>query len=222
MPQQRLKGVFFDMDGLLIDSERLTREACKYAGGECGVGFTDEFYGTLIGKSDDESKRAVLERFGTNFPFDTFMTLVSSKMKELLQHGDLFKKGAREIVQYVDDIKIPTALVTSSHHNDVHERIGEMIGYFSTVVARDDVQRGKPAPDLYIEGISRLGLNPDECIVFEDSPVGAEAALQAGLNVVIVPDLIKPGNEIKNKVSAICEDLFEALDYLKYKIDEIY
>ncbi len=218
----KVKGVFFDMDGLLVDSERITRDACKYAGEKCNVDFTDDFYGTLIGKSDDDSDRMLFHQFGSNFPIDDFKKLVFSKMKELLHDPDLLKPGARNIVEYTHELKIPMGLVTSSHFDDVRERLGSLTDYFSTIVTRDDVTRGKPAPDLYLEGISRLNLHPDECIVFEDSPAGSQAALNAGLKVVIIPDLVRPDDQLKNQALMICEDLFEALDYLKPMILGIY
>lgn len=202
------------MDGLLVDSERITREACKYAGKECGVEVTDDFYGTLIGKGGDDSEKALLDQFGSDFQLDTFMGLVYSKMQELFHVTDLLKKGAREIIEYVHEQGLLMGLVTSSRHDDVSERVGLFTDYFSVIVTREDVRYGKPSPDLYLEALHRLNLNSCECIVFEDSPAGTQAAINAGIRVIIVPDLVEPDVKLREQALAICSDLSIAREYL--------
>ena len=203
------------MDGLLVDSERITLEACRFAGEICGVTITEDFYKSLIGKGEDDSEQAILKEFGRNFPLEKFKAHVDFKMQLLLKNQTIWKKGAREIVEFVHQQKIPMGLVTSSHHDDVNVRLKSLARRFAVTVAREDVALGKPAPDLYLKAILDLKIDPGEGIVFEDSPAGVEAALSAGLNVVIVPDMVEPAQKQVEKATGICKDLFEGLDLLK-------
>lgn len=215
MKKRVLKSVLFDMDGLLVDTERIARDAWKYAGEKCGVIITDDFYATLIGIGKDDSEKALIREFGEEFPLDRFKTERYNRMRTLLRDAEILKKGATEILKFVHDKNLPMGLVTSSHHEDVTDRLGNLTNYFSVIVAREDVVHGKPSPDLYQEALNRLTVDPDESIVFEDSPVGMEAAQRAGLDVILIPDLVTPGKELSKKAFVVCNDLFEGLKLLE-------
>ncbi|HKI45762.1 MAG TPA: HAD family phosphatase [Balneolales bacterium] len=217
-----VKSVLFDMDGLLVDTERVARTAWKYAGEKCGVVVTDNFYATLIGIGRDDSEKALLQQFGPDFPLDRFKDQRYNKMRNLLHGAELLKKGAAEILRFIHSRDIPMGLVTSSHHEDVDDRLGSLTRYFSVVVAREDVAHGKPAPDLYQAALEKMEIGPDESIVLEDSPVGMEAARRAGLDVILVPDLISPGPDISEKAFAVCDDLFKAIELLGPILDTKY
>ncbi len=219
MKKRVLKSVLFDMDGLLVDTERIARAAWQYAGDKCGVVITDDFYASLIGIGRDDSEKALLQLFGPDFPLDEFKDQRYNKMRNLLHDAELLKKGAAEILRFIRSRDIPMGLVTSSHHEDVDDRLGSLTSYFSVVVAREDVAHGKPAPDLYRAALNKMGIGPEESIVLEDSPVGMEAARRAGLDVILVPDLVSPGPDISGKAFAVCEDLFKAIELLESILD---
>ena len=215
MKKRVLKSVLFDMDGLLVDTERIARDAWKYAGEKCGVIITDDFYATLIGIGKDDSEKALIQKFGPYFSLDQFKIERYNRMRTSLRDAEILKKGATEILQFVHDKNLPMGLVTSSRHEDVSDRLSNLTSYFSVIVAREDVVHGKPSPDLYQEALNRLTVGPDESIVFEDSPVGMEAAHRAGLDVILVPDLVTPGKKLSDKAFAVCKDLYEGIKLLE-------
>ena len=211
----RPRAVVFDMDGLLIDSERTTREIWQASTADCGFVLSDEMYLTLIGLSAEEAELAVAASFGDGFAPAAFRERRVARMQDLLASGGAaFKPGAREILTWVSSLGIPVALATASRREEVRERLGELADVFTTITTRDDVDRGKPNPDIYLAAAASLGLAPGECLALEDSFAGVRAAAAAGMPVLMVPDLAQPTPEIASLAGAVFATLLEARDAL--------
>lgn len=182
----------FDMDGLLLDSERPVRQAWLDVAAQLGVALTPAAYLDLIGRNHrDSSQRlraifndeelladagrrvdaALAERFGTR-PFDV-------------------KPGARRLLEALRDAHIPCAVASSTGRAEIQRRLARagLIEFFAAVCGGDEVARGKPEPDIYLLAVDRLDTSAAHSLAFEDSGHGALAALAAGLAVVVVPDL---------------------------------
>jgi HAD superfamily hydrolase (TIGR01509 family) len=178
------------MDGLLVDSERLERRAWQAAAAELGVELSDDGFAAFVGHPADANDRMLVARYGADFDVPRFRAACHRHMRTLVRGGVPLRPGAARWLRFVGERGLPLALATSSGPALVEERLGALLPAFAAVVTRADVARGKPHPDLYLEAARRLGIAPAACLALEDSPTGTEAALAAGMPVLVVPDLV--------------------------------
>ena len=200
----RPAAVVCDMDGLLVDSERMERRVWRAAAAEHGVDLSDERFRTFVGHSADQCDRLLLDYYGADFDVPAFRATCHRRMRALVEaEGVPLRAGAREWLRFLAEEGLPLALATSSAPAFVPERLGELVDLFRVVVTRADVPRGKPHPDLYLEAAARLGVEPAACLAVEDSPAGARSALAAGMRVVIVPDLVAPPADLTASLAGV-------------------
>jgi HAD superfamily hydrolase (TIGR01509 family) len=208
----RPAAVVCDMDGLLVDSERMERRCWQAAAIDHGVELSDERFATFVGHSGEANDRLLREYFGRAFDIPAFRANCHRRMRELVAtEGVSLRPGAREWLAFVAGLGIPLGLATSSGPTFVTERLGDLLPMFAAVVTRADVAHGKPHPDLYLEAARRLGIAPESALAVEDSPAGTMAALAAGMPVVVVPDLIAPPADVAPRVAGV----FDSLDALR-------
>jgi HAD superfamily hydrolase (TIGR01509 family) len=182
----------FDMDGLLLDSERPVRDAWLQVSADLGVAFTAAAYLELVGRNHRDSTRRLREIFGD----DALLAEAHRQATALLaarfgNRGFDLKPGARRLLRALREAQVPCAVASSTAQADVRTRLAAagLLDFFSVVCGGDDVANGKPAPDIYLLAIARLCADASRTLAFEDSGHGALAALSAGLGVVVVPDL---------------------------------
>jgi HAD superfamily hydrolase (TIGR01509 family) len=208
----RPAAVICDMDGLLVDSERMERRVWRVAAIEHGIEMTDERFASFVGHPSDEGERMLRRYYGDSFDVAAFRASCHRGMREIMaSEGVTLRPGAREWLTFVAELGIPLAVATSSGPLLMKERLGELHSLFGAVVTRADVARGKPFPDLYLEAARRLGVAPAKCVALEDSPTGARAALAAGMPVIVVPDLVA----VPAELSLVVEAVFDSLDELR-------
>jgi len=212
------KAAIFDMDGLLIDSERIIMQACIQAASEFGIEYTSNDYAELIGRAAPDSTKIMTAQLGGKQPFKQVMHRVDALLDESTSHFPL-KAGAYEIIQYFHKQHIPCGVASSSYQQVIKHRLSNVgvLDYFTAITSGDEVKRGKPHPDIYLLAIKKLGLDPKDCIAFEDSELGALAAITAGLNVVVVPDLKQPTKFVKDHCFRVLNSLIEARELLLEK-----
>ena len=209
---RRPSAVVCDMDGLLVDSERMERRVWQGVARELGIDLSDERFATFVGHSGDSNDALLRHYFGEAFDVPRFRAMCHGGFRELVSsEGVALRPGAREWLAFVSELGIPLGLATSSGPAAVQERLGDVLHVFSAVATRADVEHGKPHPDLYLEAAARLGVAPGTALAIEDSPAGTQAALAAGMPVVVIPDLIAPPDEIVPRVAAV----FPSLDELR-------
>jgi len=209
---RRPSAVVCDMDGLLVDSERMERRVWQGVARELGIDLSDERFATFVGHSGDSNDALLRHYFGEGFDVPRFRAMCHGGFRELVSsEGVTLRPGAREWLAFVSELGIPLGLATSSGPAAVQERLGDVLHVFSAVATRADVEHGKPHPDLYLEAAARLGVAPGTALAIEDSPAGTQAALAAGMPVVVIPDLIAPPDEIVPRVAAV----FPSLDELR-------
>lgn len=205
-----VRAAIFDMDGLLFDTESVGRWAWTEALAEVGLTMTDELYRRLVGK-DMEARRLILcERFGDALPFERVKERRLTIGDERERSGGLTAKpGARELVNALADAGVPLALGTGTERERALRRLRDGgMDRFAVIVTSADVAAGKPAPDIFLEAARQLGVAPQECVVFEDSPAGVAAAARAGMAVFVVPDLEPPTAEVRRMARALANDLY--------------
>jgi HAD superfamily hydrolase (TIGR01509 family) len=185
----------FDMDGLLLDSERPVRAAWMQVAAELGVLLTPAAYLDLIGRNHRDSTLRLRAIFGD----DALLADAHRRVGELLaeRFGERpfdVEPGARRLLEALRGARIPCAVASSTHHPEIEQRLAraDLLDFFAAVCGGDEVARGKPEPDIYLLAVERLGATASRTLAFEDTGHGALAALAAGLDVVVVPDLKPP------------------------------
>ena len=184
-------GAIFDLDGLLIDTERLAIAAGYEALDQLGQVRLPGLFEGLVGKDDATGARIVTATYGDTFPFDDFSGRWNALFQQKLDAGIPLRPGAADLLQMLADRGLPCAVATSSRRESALKklRLTGLAPHFSAVVTFDCIANPKPAPDPYLEAARRLSLPPARCIAFEDSDTGAAAARAAGMTVVQVPDM---------------------------------
>ena len=190
----RVDAVVFDMDGLMLDTEPLYRDAWQEAASRLGYEIDDALYATFTGRSTKDCEADLLRHSGSAFPLDAFRRHWPSLWEAAAGRGIDTKPGLLELLAFLEERSLATAVATSSDAAYAalslrHAGLGER---FRVLVTADQVPRGKPAPDLFLEAARRLGVDPARCLALEDSSAGILAARAAGMTGILVPDLAEP------------------------------
>lgn len=203
------KAAIFDMDGTLLDTEAVFRKIVFEVCGDLGFEMTDAVHHSMVGSSHERTSQLLIEAYGVSFPYTLFDEKCRVIMRERMHEAVPLKVGAREILIELRDRGIPTAIATSSRrpHAQLHLGTAGLYDMFETVVTRDDVVNPKPHPEPYLTAAGRLGIDPAQCLALEDSHTGVRAAHAAGMQTVMVPDLVHPSAEIEALGIAIIESL---------------
>ena len=202
----------FDLDGLLLDSERVSRDCWIQAAREFGSSI-HEIYPSLIGRGLAGCDALLAEHFGDASLVARMRIRKNDLQRRVLENGSIpLKLGARETLDFARSRGIQIALATGSVRDSVHEKLRphDLAKHFDVMVCGDDVESGKPAPDIFLAAATRLAVAPDKCVVFEDSHAGVEGALCAGMRVVMVPDLVAPLEQYGSRGVAIVSSLLDA------------
>ena len=181
-------AVIFDLDGTLIDTERLAMDATIAAFTTLGYPPDVNFLLQLVGKDNPTGDRLIAARY-PEIDMANLGRLVTASMQQALLTGIPLKPGVRTLLA---QISCPKAIATSSSRIRAVEKIAQagLTADFEYLVSLDDVTHAKPNPEPYVTAARLLGVDPTRCLAFEDSEIGAEAAFSAGMRVVQVPDLV--------------------------------
>jgi HAD superfamily hydrolase (TIGR01509 family) len=211
----KFKAAIFDMDGLLIDSERAISEAWLAGARELGFSLEMADFVRVIGTAVQQSTALLIEIMGS----EEAMRATAAKAHSLLPQsgggGPVFplKTGALALLEALHAAGIPCAVASSSSVDEIRHRLGhvDVLKYFRAIAGGNEVAHGKPDPALYLLAAARLGVAPEDCIAFEDSENGARAAQAAGVRVVIVPDLKHPPEDVAARAHGVIASLAEAI-----------
>lgn len=203
-----IKAAIFDMDGLLIDSERIIMQACIHAAQAVGIRYTQDEYAALIGRAGPDSTRLMKAQLGGEDAFNQVMQGLDAQLA-LRNHAFPLKTGALKLLQHYQRSHVVCCVASSSSIHHISHRLQQagVSEYFSHFTSGQEVARGKPNPDIYLLALEKLGLTAEACVVFEDSEVGARAAISAGLKVVVVPDLVQPSEYVREQAHYVLESL---------------
>ncbi|WP_113702724.1 HAD family hydrolase [Nonomuraea lactucae] len=186
-----MEAVFFDMDGLLVDTEKVWLEVETVAMARLGGTWTPEHQAHLVGGSMERTVAYMLAVSGSSVEPETLWAWMAEGMVARLADGVRLMPGAGELLDALYDEGVPVGLVTSSL-KEIADAVLKVVGHdrFDAVVTADDVERTKPDPEPYLTACGLLGVEPVRCVVLEDSPNGVAAATAAGCAVVAVPGVL--------------------------------
>nr|WP_198004915.1 HAD family phosphatase [Rubrobacter xylanophilus] len=191
-----VEAVVFDLDGVLVDSEQLWDAARRELAGESGGRWHERATRDMMGMSSPEWSRYMHEELGVPLPPEEISRAVVERLLALYEERLPLLPGAREAVERLAG-RWPLGLASSSNR-PVIDRVLELSGlgrHFRATVSSEEVRRGKPAPDVYLEAARRLGAEPGRCAAVEDSTSGILAAKRAGMRVISIPNRAFPPEE---------------------------
>lgn len=212
------KAVIFDMDGLMIDSERVTyNEYVKKLAQLGHHDFTEELYRNCLGKNKQGICQVFIDHYGQDFPMDEVWDDVHVWIDESLRQYVPKKKGLVELLEYLKANNYKTIVATSSGRARVDEILknADLTKYFDDTICGDEVIHGKPHPEIFLTACQKLDVKPEEALVLEDSEAGILAAYDGRIDVICVPDMKYPEPQFVEKVTKIVDSLDEVIDYLK-------
>ncbi len=223
---KRAGAVLFDMDGLMLDTERIYvrvwRQAARDLGFEAdgaqgqawGQPEDGDLFISFVGLNVVEAERRLARVAGNGFSIPAFHARWEELWRQSLERdGIALKPGLEALLDWLDRQGTPRAVVTSTEAREAADTLQSagLAARFGTVVSGDQVLEGKPAPDIFLLGTRRVGVEPQRCIVLEDSEAGVRAAHAAGMRAVMVPDLKQPSPEVRALATAVVPTLHEAL-----------
>jgi HAD superfamily hydrolase (TIGR01509 family) len=194
-----LGAVIFDMDGLMLDTERLAPLAWSDAAQAIGVEFDMALLPCMVGRNFQDCQAIVVDRYGIEYPTADLMRAWHVAYDAIVaRDGIALKPGLLDLLEWLERENIPKAVATSTRRDRAQAKLEHtgLLPRFHALVGGDEIGRGKPAPDIFLLTAERLAQSPAACIVLEDSEPGVRAALAAGMTPIMVPDLHPPSPEL--------------------------
>ncbi len=209
---KKVTHVLFDMDGLLLDTESFYTDVTQKIVGRYGKTFDWTLKAKMIGKKSIDAARILVDSLELPISPEEYLGECESFLKELFPFTKPLP-GAIEVTKHLNYHNIPLAVATSSCQSLCELKISrhkQWFSLFECIITADSpgVKHGKPAPDIFLSAAKKMGAKPEECLVFEDAPAGMEAALNADMNVVVVPDP-NMDKSVYSKAHQIIENLYE-------------
>jgi len=212
------KAVVFDMDGLMLDSEKAFQYAWQKTAADFGYNLDDTIYFQLIGLGSNETNALLFREFGDDFPLTEFREHYPIHWMAYTQEfGIATKPGVHELLDSLDRLGLPRAVATSTAQPKAEPQLrkADLYDRFQAFVYGNEIARGKPAPDIYLEAARRLGIAPEDCLALEDSEAGTQSATSAGLKTIIVPDMKQPAEEIAALALRVVPSLLDVIPLLE-------
>lgn len=207
----RPAAVIFDMDGLLLDSERAILDCFREAAAEQDADIEPDWWLGMTGRGDAVCRALLVDRVGIAAA-DAVLASGHTLYVAIAEAGLPHRPGVLALLELLVAHAMPCAVATSTRSPLAQRKLeaAGLLAYFDEVCTSSDVAQPKPAPDVYLLAAERLGVPPAQCLVLEDSPTGVRAALAAGMTAVQVPDLLAPDDEARALGHRIVGSLDEA------------
>ena len=207
-----MRAVVFDMDGVIFDSEKICLNCWLYQAEKYGLEDIEEVVHQCIGTNKAKTKEIVTNRYGNLFDYDKVCEENSQMYHDyVVEHGLPMKPGVVEILDYLKNKGYKIGMASSTRVALVEAQLvtAGIREYFDEVVGGDLLKRSKPAPDIYLMACERLEIAPEEAYAIEDSYNGIRSAYDAGMKPIMVPDMLSPTDEMREKSVMVKESLLE-------------
>lgn len=213
----QFKGIIFDMDGTLVDSEGVWEKAEAEMFAARGMDYTDEVRQQVIGLRLDEFFQKLIDIYELDEDVDALANELIQRMTEKIPALVKPKPGAEEAIAYAEELGLPYCIASSSPLAII-DAILRAQGWARRIPQRysaDEVAKGKPAPDVYLYAAQQLGVKAQDCLALEDSPNGAKSAVAAGMTCYVVPDSHSKPEAFARITPHVFPTLHEALAHLR-------
>lgn len=211
-----LKGAIFDHDGLMFDTEKVWQANWKKVADEMGITLPEQFKFEICGSSGQLMLDIIQKYYGVEDGTTIRDRVRQGVWDDEAKHIDA-KAGLLDIVEMFHKYGVKMAVASSSQKAMLERNLknGNVDQYFDVIVSGQEVEHGKPAPDIFLLAAERLGLDIKDCYVFEDAMNGVQAGIASGATTIMVPDLTAPTDEIRKQVAAVCENLTIAANMIE-------
>lgn len=213
-----IRGVLFDLDGVIIDTEKLYTRFWAEAANELGWPMTREQALQLRSLGAAQGQPKLEAFFGPGVSYAAIRARRIELMEAYIEaNGVEEKPGVRELLVFLKEQGIPCAITSSSSIPVIRRHLGSLglLDHFTVLCSGKDVPNGKPAPDIYLYGAECIGIPAEACLAVEDSPAGIEAAWRAGCMAVIVPDQDQPDQVTLSRSFAKADTLADLIDLIR-------
>lgn len=214
---QSINAVIFDMDGTMIDTEKIKENGWKYAG-ECqNIIIDDKILSIMRGTNKEYCKEFINKKF-KNINFEKLYNDRNEFIEKYINtNGIKMKKGLMEILQFLKSNNYKIAVASSSEEETIRKYLAKIniLDFFNVIVAGDRIENGKPNPEIYLKAVELLNIQKEKCIGIEDSNSGILSVYRAGLKPIMIPDLEQPKEEVKNILYAKLNSLEEIIEILQ-------
>ena len=214
-----IKLCIFDMDGLLLDTERvLYLSSAMEVSRELGFPMEEDFLRSLMGSAWNIYEEKIIEKMGKDFPINEYLEKLWEKINYIIKNqGIPLRKGALNILEYCKNNDITIALASSTPYEKVISCLNnaEILEYFDYIVTGDMVKKGKPDPEIYLKVIDHYDYPIQNIIVLEDAHNGAKSAIDAGCRLILVEDLAYVDEQDRKAAEFLPASLDEVIDYIR-------
>ena len=211
------KAVIFDMDGVIFDTQRVYLEIWQSVFEKYGYKMTKELYITVMGTGRKNVIKTFLENFGDDLPIEKMYEEKDNQLFYIIENqGIPLKKGVKELFSMLKEKNYKIALATSAKRDRVEKQIKDkwLKESFDAIVCGDDVEKGKPSPDIFLKAAKEIDVEAKDCFVVEDSPAGIKAAFSGGMKGIHVEDLKVADEDILKYCEKNFKNLQEIKEYL--------
>lgn len=216
---QTINAVIFDMDGTMIDTEKIKENGWKYAGDCQNLVIDDKIISEMRGTNKEYCKELLCKKF-KNIDFKKLYNDRNKFIEKYINtNGIEMKKGLIEILQFLKNNNYKIAVASSSEKETIRRYLAKIkvLEFFDVIVAGDMVKKGKPNPEIYLKAVELLNVTKEQCIGIEDSNNGILSVYRAGLKSIMIPDLEEPSEEVRNITYKKLDSLVEVIQVLQNK-----
>ena len=214
----KIKAFIFDMDGVIFDSERAVIDCWKVIAPQYGITDIETHCIAATGLNEQATRKIFKEQYGEDMPYDEMRAKRKALFIERFDQGLVpVKPGTVELLSYLKDNGYKVALASSTSEGTVRRELGiaGLIEFFDVIIGGDKVTHSKPDPEIFLMAMEQLGVESGESVIIEDSYNGVRAADASGAYIVMVPDLLPPTDEMREKADIIKNSLNDVLVWVK-------